>query len=90
MDIRGVRNGHCREDVGDCVESVKAFVNGNFEYSGCRIDRAVHRADAFAVPAPAVQKRSLATGPSRSVDSGVETPCDKLVAAERSRQRRHV
>jgi hypothetical protein len=24
------------------------------------------------------------------VDGGVETPCDKLVAAERSRQRRHV
>ena len=26
----------------------------------------------------------------REVDGGVETPCDKLVAAERSRQRRHV
>ena len=83
MHSRGVGNGHRRQDVRNHVESPKALVNCNFEDSGCRIDRAVHRANAFGVPAPTEQKCSFAAGPGRCVYGGVKTPRDQLVAAER-------
>jgi hypothetical protein len=90
MDGGWVNNGHGGQDVSNRVQNPKAFVDGNFKYGRCWINRAVHRSDAFTVPPPAVQKCSFAAGPRRCVDRGVETPRNKLVAAKRRWKRRHV
>jgi hypothetical protein len=56
---RRVSYGQRGQDVGDGVENLKTFVNRNLEDGGCRIDRAVDGADAFAVPAPQSYKKVL-------------------------------
>ena len=74
MNGRGVGNRQCRQDVSNCIQNAKAFMNGNFEDGRRRIDRAVHGADALSIPAPTVPKRSFTAGPGRSVLSGIEAP----------------
>jgi hypothetical protein len=90
MDGGGVGNDHRGQDVSHRVERRKTLVNGNLEDRRCRIDRTINRADALAVPAPPVAERAFATVPTRCVRGGVQTPRDKLVAAECRRKRRYV
>jgi hypothetical protein len=90
MNGRGIWDCYGCQNVSNRIRRSKAFVNGNFEDSCRWINRAVHGADTFAVPASTVQKRSFATGPGGSVHRGFQTPCDKLVSAERRWKRRHV
>jgi hypothetical protein len=90
MNGRGIWDCYSCQNVSNRIQRSKALVNGNFEDSCRWINRAVHGADTFVVPASTVQKRSFATGPGGSVHRGVQTPCDKLVSAERRWKRRHV
>ena len=76
--------------VRQSVEHFEAFVNRHFEDRGRWIKRAIHDANAFAVPPAADLECAFATIPGRTELDQVETPRHQFRAAEQRWQWRQV
>ena len=90
VNARGRDDSQRRQGVRDHVQRSEALVDSDLEDGGRRVDRAIHRPDAVAVPTAARAVGAFASVPTVPMLPLVETPCHKLAAAEQRRQRRHV
>jgi hypothetical protein len=75
--------------VRQSVERFEAFVNRHFEDRGRWIKRAIHDANAFAVPPAADLECAFATIPGRRKARLIEAPSDELAASQWLYRRRH-
>lgn len=71
------------------VEGGEAGVHGDLDDRGRRVERAIDRAHALAVPAAAGAEGAFAAVPVVAETRPVQPPGDQLARAERRRQRRH-
>ena len=86
IDRGRLENYRGRQHVRHRIQCTEPFVDCHLKNSRRGIDRAVHRPDPWAVPAPAHTKGTLAAGPRIAKMSQVEAPRHQLRAAKRRRQ----
>lgn len=89
MDVGRIDNGQRGQQMWNRVEGPKPFVYGDFEYGGRRIDGAIDRANAFAVPAPPDAIGAFAAVPRCPESLMIQTPRDELARAKCAGQGRH-